>query len=223
MTAWNDGGVVSLHWQGKFRGAAWEPMQLELVGHTTSKLMDSKKRCIPTVVANEVTVTRAIDLSVQNEGRENRALELILANPNLSDRGLADALGIGKTAANAIKKDLIARKWIVARARKHFLADEGKRGSRAMKRAGKTGGHARSTCPPSARCGQTAGKGGQRRKYIISPMSCASSRSGQTAGKIERILPLPAPSLTLVGRAEGKRANGDRVHGIQSWTTKERA
>lgn len=126
MTAWNEGGVVSLHWQGKFRGAAWEPMQLELVGHTTPKLMDSKGRCIPTVIANEVTVTRAIDLSAQHESRENRALELILANPNLSDRGLADALGIGKTAANAIKKDLIARKWIVARARKHFLTDEGK-------------------------------------------------------------------------------------------------
>lgn len=126
MTAWSEGGVVSLHWQGKFRGAAWEPMQLELVGHTTPKLRDSKGRCIPTVVANEVTMTRAIDLSEQHEGRENRALELILANPNISDRGLADSLGLGKTAANRLKKDLIARKWIVARARKHFLTDEGK-------------------------------------------------------------------------------------------------
>lgn len=86
-----------------------------------------------------------------------------------------------------------------------------------MKGAGKTRGHARSICPPFARCGQAEAEAGKLIKYNAKTACYELRASGQKAGKIEPILPLPAPSLTLVGRAEGKTGKRGPAQFVLTW------
>jgi AAA domain len=51
LTAWRDETTVAVHHQGKFRGIDFEPIAFELVGATATRLIDSKGRQIPTVIA----------------------------------------------------------------------------------------------------------------------------------------------------------------------------
>ena len=47
--------LVTLHHQGKFRGVDFEPMSFELISVTARKLIDSKGRHIPTVIAKALS------------------------------------------------------------------------------------------------------------------------------------------------------------------------
>jgi hypothetical protein len=66
LSAHKDDMLVKMHHQGKFRGIDFEPMMFELTPVTARKLVDSKGRHIPTVIA--------VDLSKEEQGK--RASEL---------------------------------------------------------------------------------------------------------------------------------------------------
>ena len=51
LSAWNSDSKVKVHWQGKFRGAPWQPWFVELSEHKSDQLVDSKGRHMPTVLA----------------------------------------------------------------------------------------------------------------------------------------------------------------------------
>jgi hypothetical protein len=74
LTLWNDEGILTLHWQVKFRGAEFEPLRFELERYTSETLKDRKGRLIPTVLAKPLFETRANDLATQTLTDENRLL-----------------------------------------------------------------------------------------------------------------------------------------------------
>lgn len=96
LTLWNDEGILTLHWQVKFRGAEFEPMRFELERYTSEALKDRKGRLIPTVLAKPLFETRARQLATQTLSDENRLLLNIEQYPGQS---IADrAIDIGLTS-----------------------------------------------------------------------------------------------------------------------------
>ncbi len=55
LTCWRDDMLVTLHWAGKHRGVDFEPLMFELQPVTARRLIDSRGRHIPTVIANELS------------------------------------------------------------------------------------------------------------------------------------------------------------------------
>lgn len=94
LTLWNEGGILSLHWQGKFRGAEFEPLHLELQRHESAKLCDSQGRIIPTILAKPLLETRAMQIATENLSREDRVLLSIADAPALSIRDRCVACGL---------------------------------------------------------------------------------------------------------------------------------
>jgi hypothetical protein len=99
LTAAKQGNFAALiHWQGKFRGADFEPQPFELVQVTSPRLVTSRGTAIPTVVARPLT-------EAEHEGRIdaenadlNRLLVAILDEPDGSIAAWAKVLGwhVGK-------------------------------------------------------------------------------------------------------------------------------
>ncbi len=125
LTAWRTDTTITVHWQGKFRGAPFEPMHFELVSCTCDQLIDSKGRHMPTVHARPLTMQRGMALANETVQRENRVLEIIATNPKVSERALAQELGISPSTANRIKSRLFERKWIKAEGRDLVLTTDG--------------------------------------------------------------------------------------------------
>lgn len=84
LTLWNDGGILSLHWQGKFRGAEFEALQFELEKYQCNRLRDSKGRQMPTILAKPLMQSRALQIAQDNLTSENRTLLSIEDHPELS-------------------------------------------------------------------------------------------------------------------------------------------
>lgn len=95
LTLWNEGGILSLHWQGKFRGAEFEPLSMELQRYETSLICDNQGRIMPTILAKPILVTRAIQIARDNLKLEDKLLMSIRDYPAMSNeqRG-ADAGGV---------------------------------------------------------------------------------------------------------------------------------
>lgn len=126
LSAWNTDGTVRVHWQGKFRGAPWEPLVFKLEKYETPKLVDRRGRIMPTVIGRPMLLVEQLKAAKEAETKEDRALAAYNANPKLTDRGLADALGCAPSTANAVKTRLLDAKWVVKRSRAIYLTDEGK-------------------------------------------------------------------------------------------------
>lgn len=95
LTLWNEGGILTLHWQGKFRGAEFEPLSMELQRYETSLICDNQGRIMPTILAKPILVTRAIQIARDNLKLEDKLLMSIRDYPAMSNeqRG-ADAGGV---------------------------------------------------------------------------------------------------------------------------------
>jgi hypothetical protein len=94
LTLWNDGGVITMHWQGKFRGAEFDALTLELQRHESEAICDSKGRLIPTILAKPMLTMRAQEVASENLKVEDRLLLNIADAPNLSLGERAAALGL---------------------------------------------------------------------------------------------------------------------------------
>ena len=63
LCLWKRETAVELHWQGKHRGAEFDPLNFELVGLTSEKVRDSKGRLMPTVMARPLMEMRAMQIA----------------------------------------------------------------------------------------------------------------------------------------------------------------
>jgi hypothetical protein len=86
LTVKNNGSVVELHWQGKFRGADFAPLSFQLKTATHQRLKDSKGRHIKTVIAN-TSQRKASRI------KEDQMLLVIDEHPRASLADLAKAAG----------------------------------------------------------------------------------------------------------------------------------
>lgn len=93
LTLWNDGGILSMHWQGKFRGADFDPLRFELEKRETQLLKDSKGRLMPTILAKPLVELRAMQIAKDTLTAEDALLLSIEAHPNYSVRAHADVIG----------------------------------------------------------------------------------------------------------------------------------
>ena len=93
LTAWNDDGVVELHWQGKFRGADFAPISFQLRKVTHELLKDSKGRLISTVVAAHLSEAGAKELRKITRNNENEVLRILADVEGLSLVEIAERAG----------------------------------------------------------------------------------------------------------------------------------
>jgi AAA domain len=86
---------AEVHWQGKFRGPDFAPLNFQLRIVTHERLKDSKGNLIPTVVASPLSEQDRADLANVARSREDEMLVALLdpANCKASQRDLARRLG----------------------------------------------------------------------------------------------------------------------------------
>ncbi len=137
LTLWNDGGVISLHWQVKLRGPDFDPLKFELMRFESDSIRDAKGRMMPTVLAKPMLTLRAIEVAIENLSIEDRLLISIDKNPALSlalravDIGLAHKMKVSR----ALEK--LARQKLIRRFRTNWeLTKEGERALEIVKNGG---------------------------------------------------------------------------------------
>jgi hypothetical protein len=85
--------VVDLHWQGKFRGPDFAPIGFQLLTTTSERLIDTKGRSVPTVMAMPLTETVRNELHLEQRSDEDALLVLLNTAPGGSLASMAQALG----------------------------------------------------------------------------------------------------------------------------------
>jgi hypothetical protein len=93
LTCWKTDSTVELHWQGKFRGPDFAPMNFLIETVTHENLKDSDGRLIPTVIAEHISEQAGEEIAAAGRANESRALQFISNNPSLTQVTLAVAMG----------------------------------------------------------------------------------------------------------------------------------
>jgi hypothetical protein len=88
----NKGETVKLHWQGKHRGPDFEPIHFELKTVTAPKLVDSKGRPVPTVMAEALTKRETIKRADKARSDDDEVLLAIDGSKGASLAVLAESL-----------------------------------------------------------------------------------------------------------------------------------
>jgi hypothetical protein len=84
LTARNDGSIVQLHWQGKFRGPDFAPVSFQLRSVTHERLRDSNGRLMPTVVASYLSPAAQEELANVARTEEDQLLRALNENEGAS-------------------------------------------------------------------------------------------------------------------------------------------
>jgi hypothetical protein len=74
LTCAKTDSVVTMHWQGKFRGPDFAPLPFQLHTVTTDRLRDSKDRLIPSVVATPLSDKDLVEADVNSRRDEDSML-----------------------------------------------------------------------------------------------------------------------------------------------------
>ena len=88
LTVWREGERLTLHTQGKFRGAVFEPIHF-LLKPVELPMKDAKGRAVRSVVAAPIDEAQADQLAKADWNDENRLLYAMLKWPNDTQRGWA--------------------------------------------------------------------------------------------------------------------------------------
>jgi hypothetical protein len=140
LTLWGEpiGESATLHWQGKFRGADFQPVTFALQQVKITSLLDQKGRPIVSIIATLQTAEEAEAAAKQTLGDEDNVLELMRRHPGISqkniatnagwvnDRGTPNGAKVNRLL-HALKKD----KLVKIHRRKWCLTEAGKRESEA--------------------------------------------------------------------------------------------
>jgi hypothetical protein len=105
--------IVEMHWTGKLRGPDFEKIAFQLVTVKTPKLVDSKKRLLPTVMAQVISETQAQEAEAVAIRQENMLLQVIWDEPELSFAQWAEKCGW--TAPGKEGEPPQPKKWVVQR------------------------------------------------------------------------------------------------------------
>lgn len=130
-------GGARMHWQGKHRGPDFDPIHFELLTVSAPRLVDSKGRPIPTVMAQALTPGDAKQQASAARRDEDDVLTEIDRDGSQSLAGMAESLGWFKDGAphkdrvrnvtNKLRKDRLieyrARKWKLTAGGKEAVAD----------------------------------------------------------------------------------------------------
>lgn len=134
LTLWNADGLVSMHWQVKFRGPDFEPLRFELERTECDKIKDRRGRIMPTILAKPVLDMRAQQIVRDTLRIEDQLLLNIHDDPALAQRERCLALGIvraGGEPNTSRMSDLIkrlARDKLIRRFRRNWeLTKDGER------------------------------------------------------------------------------------------------
>lgn len=92
LTCTKTDSVVTVHWQGKFRGPDFAPVSFNLMSVTAPRLKDSKGRTISTVVAKPLSERERSEAEAMTRTNEDALLIAIADNERASMAGLAMAL-----------------------------------------------------------------------------------------------------------------------------------
>jgi hypothetical protein len=92
LTCSKSDSVVTVHWQGKFRGPDFAPIPFHLMTATTPALKDSKGRPIPTVVAKPLSEKDRVEAEQNSRSDEDALLIAISENERASMVDLATVL-----------------------------------------------------------------------------------------------------------------------------------
>ncbi|KRR14653.1 hypothetical protein CQ12_11020 [Bradyrhizobium jicamae] len=93
LTCWKTDSLVSLHWQGKFRGPDFAPITFQVETVTSERIRDSKGRLIPTVIAKTLSDNERRAAEASSRSDEDAVLSILADNDHLSLVALANALG----------------------------------------------------------------------------------------------------------------------------------
>jgi hypothetical protein len=93
LTASKDDMTVVLHWQGKLRGPDFAPISFLLRTVTHERLITTKGRLIPTVVAHHLSEAAQDEMSIAARRDEDLVLEALQKSPGASLKDIANKLG----------------------------------------------------------------------------------------------------------------------------------
>jgi AAA domain len=134
FTLKNTHGNVELHWQGKIRGADFDPKHFRLKTTTHPKLVDSKGRLLMTVLAEPITSEAVVEERRQTRADENVLLVVLKTGPGRSFAAYAEELGWRLKAGVPDKKrvsramdNLIRDKLVEKHRGRHRLTPKGQK------------------------------------------------------------------------------------------------
>lgn len=135
LTVSNDDGVVTLHWQGKIRGAPFDPIRFELASVELAGHTDTRGRPITSVAARHIPDERAEQLQAKQLSDENRLLIAMWRKPGASVADLAMAagftVGMGTPAKSKVSR-------LLGKLEKQGLAKKSRSGAWVLTPSGKT-------------------------------------------------------------------------------------
>jgi AAA domain len=134
LTLWEEADKkVQLHWQGKFRGPEFEPLDFELRVAQSDKVHDEQGRLLPSVVAVPLARMALEASSSTLEADENLVLDALYDERNASQDRLATKCGFlidgrpSRTKVHRILKTLADYKFVVKHRRgKYRLTAKGR-------------------------------------------------------------------------------------------------
>ncbi|MEO1108278.1 MAG: AAA family ATPase [Pseudomonadota bacterium] len=127
LTVWAEpDGTQLFHHTEKFRGAPFEPMTFVMNEREFDHLKDHKGRPLRLKVSRQQMLIEAVNAAHKAESRDREAIAAIEANPQITQRSLAETLGVSKSTADRIMQGLKDEKLIKRRAKKWELTSDGK-------------------------------------------------------------------------------------------------
>jgi hypothetical protein len=135
LTIWNDSDNITLHHQGKFRGAGFAPINFVLKGVNPKALKDAKGRQIPTVVAEHVSEEAFRKRLADNATDEDKVMIMLLSRKG--DISFADIATANQwvTPLGAPLKSKVSR--LVESLKKQKLIAQRRTGKLSLTAAGK--------------------------------------------------------------------------------------
>jgi hypothetical protein len=107
LCLWKRETAVEMHWQGKHRGAEFDPLMFELKGVESSLVKDSKGRFMPTVLATPLLETRAMEIAASAYTLKERLLLNIEQYQGQSVAQRCIEIGLVNSSGNVKKSSLV--------------------------------------------------------------------------------------------------------------------
>jgi AAA domain len=135
----NSDDVITVNWQGKFRGPPFDPIPFQLSIVTADKLRDSKGRLIPTAIAKPLDDKEHAAIETQKHDDEDAVLihMLTLEHEHVSLAGICEHLGWmalnGKPQrwkAQRLLKQLEKERLTIKVRDRYTLTDKGKKAAK---------------------------------------------------------------------------------------------
>ena len=96
-------GSIELHWQGKFRGPDFPPMAWECITVESDRLVTSRGRSIPTVIARCLSDQEQADKAIKSNSELAKLIQSMAQHPSASVAKLAEACGWISAAGEPMK------------------------------------------------------------------------------------------------------------------------